>query len=146
MKSSNEAKVISQKMAEAYANLEDAVVIFPDALALQVQKSIASGDENVLVRYAMLEHLKQVARNFLRHSNSGDLGDTGDDTPTQSDMFELQDRYPLPKGNGYKKRQELTPIERAYNVAQLRKKGRGYLRHADELEAEGLSSDGRDSA
>lgn len=50
---------------------------------------------------------------------------------------ELQEGYPTPDG-GFVARLDLTPMERAWNVARYRKYARGYQSHADKLEAEGI--------
>ena len=92
------------------------------------------------VRYAAIEHLKHIARVELARR----FGPTNDsDDPMQPQLFDgiLQRRYPLPQREGedpiYKLRSLLTPEERAWNVAMLRRRSAGLEAHADAFEAEG---------
>ncbi len=138
----NEAGKISAEIDTQYAALSEAVVISPNALAARVFSALSNGLENKIVAHAGSEHIKEVCRKFLaRHKDKPaaaieqstlDLGDWDG---------QLQDRYPGKPTPGaeprYVLREHLSPDDRAWNVARLRKAGRSLLKHADALEAEG---------
>jgi hypothetical protein len=127
---------------------DGAVEVPPSALAFSVFKEIAADNTSDLVRFATIEHLKEMARRVLARRFTAD----GEDSVAHGeglfkdtdDRFsgQLQPRYPLPRQGGqepvYKLRVNLTADERAWNVKQLRKSARARLAHADALEAEGL--------
>jgi len=134
---------INHAIAREYEAMGDAEIIAPEALAFRVFESLASGDEDARIQYVSVEHLKQMARAFLRRNNDPD----SDESPAYEsggDLFSgtLQHRYPV-RGDGgqhvYKLRYMLTEEERAMNVERLRKSAGARLKHADALEAEGAS-------
>jgi len=143
----NQHQRINNEFSSQYELRSDAILVSPTALAHSVQEVFMSGEEDLHIQYASLEHLKQMARMFLARQKNAD----GDDNPShvsQSGMDfgeafsgNLQDRYPLPRKSGeepvYKLRSELTELERAWNVQQLRKSAKARQKHADALEAEG---------
>lgn len=142
----NQHQRIIREMESQYEALSEAVFVHPAALAHACFEAFTSGTEDPHICYASLEHLKQMARAFLRRRKDPD-GDDSEAYKTQSDLpgltfsGHLQDRYPLPRRAGedpvYKLRQHLTPDERQYNVEQLRKAGQARMEHARALEAEG---------
>ena len=141
----NQHERINQEFAQQYGKFDSAVIVFPTALAAAVLDVFATGEEEPHLEYASLEHFKHMARVFLAKRK----GHEADESPAyQSEMQlgeqfsgKLQDRYPLPRKVGeeaaYKRRQDLTDAERAWNVEQLRKSGNARLEHANALEAEG---------
>lgn len=136
---------IRAELARQYGLFDSAVLVSPSGLAHRVFEVFASGDEDAHIQYVSLEHLKQMARAFLRRQHDPD-SDESEAYDAQGSLFSgvLQDRYPLPrKGDEepvYKLRQHLTPEERAWNVEQLRKSAGARLKHADALEGEGRSA------
>jgi hypothetical protein len=57
----------------------------------------------------------------------------------QQSIFSLQDWYPAleeSRPGEYVRREDMTYEQRAENIRRLRSTGRGYLAHADALEAE----------
>lgn len=136
---------IREEMARQYAIFEDAILVSPSGLAHRVFETFAHGDEDARIQYVSLEHLKQMARAFLRRQNDPD-SDESDAYAAQGSLFSgvLQDRYPLPRRGdeepAYKLRAHLTDEERAWNVEQLRKAAGARLKHADALEGEGRSA------
>lgn len=143
----NQHQRITQEFARQYEMLRDATIISPASLAHGVYEEFTTGEEDLHIQYASLEHMKHMARVFLARQKDAD----GDENPThamQGDLDlgigfsgKLQDRYPLPRKAGeepvYKLRSELTELERAWNVKQLRKSAQARQEHADALEAEG---------
>lgn len=142
----NQHQRIMGEFARQYEGFSEAVIVSPSALAHAVFTSFASGDEETHVAYCSLEHLKQMARGYLRGRHDAD----GEENPAHNAQGELpgisfsgklQDRYPLPRKAGeepvYKRREHLTDDERAWNVQQLRKSAKARQEHADALEAEG---------
>jgi len=136
---------IREELHRQYALFDDAIIVSPSGLAHRVFETFASGEEDARIQYVSLEHLKQMARAFLRRQNHPD-SDESAAYEAQGSLFSgaLQDRYPLPrKGDEepvYKLRQHLTREERAWNVEQLRKSAGARLKHADALEGEGRSA------
>lgn len=143
----NQHQRIVIEMARVYDEFMDAVLVSPSGLAHRVFEVFARGDEELHIQYVSLEHLKQMARAFLRRRLDADGEESeaygGQDSLPFGTSFSghLQPRYPTPHAPGdepvYKLRLHLTPEERAWNVEQLRKSGRARLEHADALEAEG---------
>lgn len=90
---------IMAEMAKQYEAMRDAVIVGPGSLAYGVFHSFATGEEDPHIQYASVEHLKQMARQFLARRNKAD----SDDNPAHVDQGEfsftgqLQDRYPLPR-------------------------------------------------
>jgi hypothetical protein len=61
------------------------------------------------------------------------------DEVAQTSMFDLQEWYPTFEESGpgdYVRREDMTYEQRFANIRRLRSTGRGYLAHADALEAE----------
>lgn len=143
----NQHQRITQEFARQYEMLRDATIISPASLAHGVYEEFTTGEEDLHIQYASLQHMKHMARVFLARQKDAD----GEDNPAhamQGDLDlgvgfsgKLQDRYPLPRKEGeepvYKLRSELTELERAWNVKQLRKSAQARQEHADALEAEG---------
>jgi hypothetical protein len=84
-------------------------------------------------------HLRQIARSFCRKKF-----DPVDPSALQSaDLFPetLQERYPVRGMAGdeprYVLREHLSPADRAYNVARMRRASVALQKHADALEADG---------
>jgi len=147
----NQHQRINQEFAVQYEMYRDAIVVSPASLAQGAFEEFTSGDEDLHIQYASLEHLKHMARVFLASQKNAD-GDNNSAHATQGDLDlgvafsgKLQDRYPLPRKAGeepaYKLRSELTELERAWNVQQLRKSADARAEHADALEAEGQARD-----
>lgn len=144
-------KQITDEMERQYQALEDAVIVYPSAIAMRVFEAFSNGDEAAHIQYTSLEHLKQMARAFLRAKKDPDSDQSeaykGQDSLDFGAEFsgKLQDRYPLPRKAGeepaYKARFHLTADERSWNVEQLRKSAGARLEHADALEAEGQYQD-----
>lgn len=144
----NQHQHIMAEFDRQYEALREAIGISPSALAHRVFEAFADDEIEPHIAYASVEHLKQMARNYLRKA-----AEDTDENPVYNRQItldfpgfsgQLQDRYPLPRPAGsepvYKLRSHLTPEERAWNVALLRKSGRARLEHADALEAEGQIS------
>ncbi len=143
----NQHKRIMGEIARQYEAFSDAVIVSPSALAHQCFEAFATGDEDQHIQYTSIEHLKQMARDYLRSRHDAD-GANNPSHCAQGEMDfgvkfsgQLQPRYPLPRKKGeepvYKLRSELTSEERAWNVSQLRKSAQARQEHADALEAEG---------
>jgi hypothetical protein len=148
-------KQITEEMQRQYDALQDAIIVYPSAIAMRVFEVFSSGEEAAHIEYASLEHLKHMARVFLAKKKNPD-SDESEAYSAQDEMDfgaefsgQLQDRYPLPRKAGeepaYKKRHDLTPEERAWNVKQLRKSAGARLEHADALEAEGQYMESKDN-
>lgn len=144
----NQHQRITGEFERQYEMLRDAVIIAPSALAMQIFHVFANGEEEPHVQYTSVEHLKQMARDFLRKRKGTDSEQSEAYKQAEFDIPEmftgkLQDRYPLPRKMGeepvYKLRNQLTVDERNWNVMQLRKSGDARHQHADALEAEGKS-------
>lgn len=142
----NQHQAIISEMTKQYESLSGAVLVAPSGLAHRVFEAFKSGDESPQIQYTSLEHLKQMAREFLRRQKNPDSDESETyanqaELPGISFSGQLQDRYPLPKKVGdepvYKLRHHLTAEERAWNVQQLRKSAKARQEHADALEAEG---------
>jgi len=134
---------VNEAIAKEYDELGDAEVISPEALAFRVFEHFATGSEDARIQYVSHEHLKQMARAFLRRNSDPD-SDESEAYENGGDLFSgtLQHRYPV-RGDGgqhvYKLRHLLTAEERAMNVERLRKSAGARLKHADALEAEGAT-------
>jgi len=137
---------IMSEFSRQYALLSDAVVIMPSSLAHRVFENIATGEEEPVVQYTSVEHLKHMARVFLAKQKDPDSEENPahraqGDFDFGPEFVGLQDRYPLPRKAGeepaYKLRHHLTPEEREWNAVQLEKSGFARLKHADALRAEG---------
>jgi hypothetical protein len=142
----NQHQQIQSEMNRQYENLRDAVLVSPSGLAHRVFETFATGDEGAQIQYTSLEHLKQMARQFLRHRKEPDSDESNayssqGELPGISFSGQLQDRYPVPRNKDeepvYKLRSHLSKDERAWNVKQLRKSAKARQEHADALEAEG---------
>lgn len=145
----NQHQRINQEFTRQYALMGEAILVSPTALAHSVQEVFMTGEEDLHIQYASLEHLKHMARVFLASQKDADA-ERSEAYVSQSSFDlgvefsgKLQDRYPLPRKAGeepvYKLRSELTPQERAWNVSQLRKSAMARQEHADALEAEGAA-------
>jgi len=143
----NQHQRITQEFSRQYELLRGATLISPASLAHGVHEEFTSGEEDLHIQYASLEHMKHMARVFLARQKDAD-GEENAAHAAQGDLDlgvgfsgKLQDRYPLPRKEGeepvYKLRSELTELERAWNVKQLRKSAQARQEHADALEAEG---------
>lgn len=139
----NQHQQIMEVMERLYDDLSGAIMISPSALAAKAYEHFRAKKKiDPHIQYASVEHLKDMARAFLRKRN--DPSDDGSEAYTQDEFSfsgKLQRRYPMPHKRGeepqYKLREYLTPEERAWNVDQLRKSGQSKLEHADAMEAEG---------
>ena len=140
----NQHQQITEELTRQYEAMKDADIIGPGTLAFGVYKHFASGAEAPNIQWASVEHLKQMARRILakRHDSDSDENPAHNVQGTFQFSGNLQDRYPLPRKAdaepAYKRRESLTPDERAWNVDQLRKSADARQLHADALEAEGL--------
>jgi hypothetical protein len=143
----NQHQRIMEEIARYYEFLDEAVVVSPSSLAHRAFESFSTGKEEAHIQYASLEHFKQMSREFLRRRKTPD-GEENEAHAAQGDLDlgarfsgKLQDRYPIPRQNGeepaYKRRFDLTPEERRWNVRQLRRSAGARMEHADALEAEG---------
>ena len=138
----NQHQQIIEEIERQCLFLKDAILISPSALAHRVYECFAAGEVEPHIAYTSIEHLKHMTRVYLRRNEAD-----SEDNPAhgQPDLpgfsAQLQDRYPIPRKTTeepvYKLRSYLTPDERAWNVAQLRKSAQARLEHADALEAEG---------
>jgi hypothetical protein len=137
---------IMREIEAQYEHMREAVAVSPSALAHRAYEAFGNGDEDAHIQWASIEHIKQMARAFLRSKKDPDSDES--DVYRQPDLDlgisfsgQLQDRYPIPRKPGeepvYKLRGHLTAEERAWNIAVLRKSGSARLEHADALEAEG---------
>lgn len=143
----NQHQRITGEFERQYDFLSGAIIMSPATLAHRVYEAFSTGAEEPHIEYTSLEHLKQMARAYLRKHKDAD-GEANDAHGAQEE-FELgtrfsghlQDRYPLPRKGGeepvYKLRSHMTAEERAWNVSQLRKSADARNAHADALEAEG---------
>ena len=142
----NQHQRILCEFEKQYEALSDAVEVHPAALAHACFEVFSTGEEDPHICYSSLEHLKQMARSFLRRRKDPDADESEaysaqDSLPGITFSGQLQDRYPLPRKPGedpvYKLRHHLTPEERQYNVDQLFKAGQARMEHGRALEAEG---------
>lgn len=142
----SDAAKISTQIGLEYDRLGDAVLISPGALAERVFDAFATGSETPEIAYASRQFIRKMCGQFLaRHKDPAA-------EPTQQERMdfgvgwngELQDRYPTHTKPGeegrYILRAHMTPEDRAWNVARLRKAGKSLLEHADALEAEGQTA------
>jgi hypothetical protein len=143
----NQHQRIMSEIARQYEFLAEAVLVSPSSLAHRAFEAFSTGEEELHIQYTSLEHFKQMSRDFLRRRKTPD-GEENEAHSAQGEMDlgtrfsgKLQDRYPIPRPNGeepaYKRRFDLTPEERRWNVRQLRRSAGARLEHADALEAEG---------
>jgi hypothetical protein len=81
----------------------------------------------------------QLRKAYGAKSEAALLEDDDDDSGMEPSKSLLQDRYPVIARQGagfvWKRIEELNDIEGFAAVARLRKRGRGFMAHADELEA-----------
>lgn len=120
------------------ADAEGVIDLSPTFLANRCFSAFSSGDEDIHVEYAAVEHYKQMARRIL----AGRYGHEADESEAmQSDMFSghLQTRYPVPVEPGeqpiYRPREALNVADLDWNISHLRKSAMARLEHADALKA-----------
>lgn len=143
----NQHERIVSEIHRILDHLGEAVSISPASVALSLQSTFG-GDVAIEpgIAYASLEHFKQMARGVL--SGRFDPVRQAEEAAEQ-ELFSthLQPRYPLPRKAGdeplYKLRSELTGPERAWNVQRMRRTSTALQMHADALEAEGLTAEGK---
>ena len=117
---------------------EGIISISPTTIALRVHDQFGSEEEDPHIRYASVEHFKQMARKALAGKFSTEAHESD---AYMDDMFSghLQTRYPIPLEKGrepvYKSRDALTQDELDWNIEQLRKSAMSRLEHADALQA-----------
>jgi hypothetical protein len=95
----------------------------------------------VLVQWACVLELRQLARAILRNEYENDPGQ-----PEQGQLFtRLQDRYPGfgDRDGTYLPRAMMTPEDYAGNIDRLRREAKAKQAHADKLEAECLERFGQ---
>lgn len=132
---------IEQTIRKIITGLNDAGVVSlgPTAIALRTYEHYGREGDDMHVRYASVEHFKQMSRAALAKQYDPDDGDESE--AYQGDMFSghLQSRYPIPRKPDdeptYKPRGGLTLAELDWNIAQLRKSASARLRHADALQS-----------
>jgi len=118
-------------------NNAGAVALGPTAIALRTYDEFARPEDDIHIKYASVEHFKQMARSALAKQYDPDDGEESE--AYQGDMFSghLQARYPIPRKRDeepiYKPRELLTASELDWNIAQLEKSAQARLRHADAL-------------
>lgn len=111
--------------------------ISPTSVALALQQQYAAGRLEPTIAYTSLEHLKQMARAVLRRRF--DKAESPD--VAQAELFsgQLQERYPVPTAPGadhvYKRLEDLTEIELAWNEARLGKTADALMEHRRTLAA-----------
>jgi len=138
-------EAITTAMARYIDDRRDCAIMSPAAVAAATFSQFSAEHVEPHIEYASLEHFKHMARKVLAR-NFDDAGEDNTAYAGQGELFSghLQDRYPCPrKANEeptYKRRELLTPAERAWNVKTLRKSADARLAHADALEAEGMAS------
>jgi hypothetical protein len=132
--------VIMAKVRETITSLQAVSSISPTLVAIKVHDYfINSGDIEAHLEWCSIEHLKQLAREALRHFNPTDRARV--EALAQNDMFSehLQDRYPIqvPKDEEpqYVRRDDMTPDQLDWSIAQIRRAGRALLKHGDALSA-----------
>jgi len=130
------------RMRIEHEALQDLEQICPSTLALRVFEFFKADREyEIHLRYASLEHLKQIARGLLAHAHETakrfeDMAAAG-----SPDMFAelLQDRYPIhvPKGAEpqYKLRDRMTDAELLWNERKLMRTSDALAQHARALAA-----------
>lgn len=140
----NQYQQIMEEMEKHYHALGAAILIAPSALAVKVYDHFRAKEVvDPHIQYASLEHMKNMARQFLRKRNDPTAEEKIEDCGQNAFQFskELQPRYPIPhrRGEGpqYKLREHLTTDERVWNVERLRRAAKTFGEHADALEAEG---------
>lgn len=129
---------IEQEIRKIITELNDAGVVSlgPTAIALRTYEQYARADDDIHVKYASVEHFKQMARASLARQYDADADES---EAYQDDMFSghLQTRYPIQRGRDeepiYKPRDALSVAELDWNIAQLEKSAQARLRHADAL-------------
>lgn len=111
--------------------------IGPSTIAMQALESFGGASAEPHVRYAAIEHFKQISRGVA--ARQWDPVDGDESESYQDDMFSghLQDRYPIPHKTGedptYRRRELLTSAELDWNITHLEKSADARLRHADAL-------------
>jgi hypothetical protein len=131
---------VLQDMARVMADLDDVSIISPTTLALRTLSKFGAEGLDSRIKWASLEHLKDLARRMLRGRFDVDASESPA-YDSQGELFtgHLQDRYPTPRRGGdgpvYKLRDLLTEEEIAWNIKALRASARARLAHADALEA-----------
>jgi len=131
---------IAQTIRNVMADLDAEAVgeVSPTLLANRTFAEFGSADMERHVRYAAIEHYKQMARRILAAKYQAE----GDENPAhQGDLFSgaLQQRYPRPHKRGvepvYVPLEALTKEEAYWNAALLRRSADARTKHADALEA-----------
>lgn len=139
----NQHEQITRDLDDLIERHAHADIITPASLALILRGRYATAALPPAIDYASFEHLKQMARKRLGRRFDPDSDEAEAYEDGQGELFGgvLQKRYPTPHKRGqepaYKRREDLTPDERAWNVNALRSSARARLLHADALEAEG---------
>lgn len=136
-----EEKRLRELVLTVFDGREDAITVSPAWLATETMARLDPGRASDPTIY-LAAHLqfRQVAREVLRGRFQPQAEP---DEEAQHPLFPtLQQRYPLPHKRGeepvYKRLEDLTSGEVAFNVARLRREAAGKLKHADALEAWGL--------
>lgn len=127
---------IQRKMRALIGELdaEGVEVLSPLAIATLTYDEFGDKSEEIHIRYACIEHLKQMARRILGAKYDAD---GSENAAHQNDMFSglLQDRYPLPpkrgEPQGYKLKELMTQAEFDWVIDQLCKSANARLEHAD---------------
>lgn len=133
MVSEKEARVICGALISNRAHVG---TLYPESIATEVLLEIDPHHPKDRVYALAHMMLMQIAREILRRKWDPDRKRSPED---QGELFELQDRYPRASGFGYVLRAQMTRDDVAHNVAWLRRTGKGYLAHADALEAWGVN-------
>lgn len=131
---------IQQKIRNIIGDIDaqNVVLLSPALIAVKAYSSFGDESEDIHIRYACVEHFKQMARRTLASKFEAD-GD--ENSAHQDDMFSgvLQERYPIPhkrgESHGYKLLSAMTAQELDWNIDQLCKSANARLKHADALRA-----------
>lgn len=138
-------EAINTAMMRFIEDRRECAIMSPAAVAAATFNQFSAEHVEPHIEYASLEHFKHMARKVLARRFDDD-GEENAVYSGQGELFSghLQDRYPVPRKAGeeptYKRRELLTPAERAWNVKTLRKSADARLAHADALEAEGMAT------
>lgn len=134
----SEEKRLRELVLTVFDGREDAITISPAWLATETMVRLDPGRTSDPTIY-LAAHLqfRQVARDVLRGRFQPQAEP---DEEAQHPLFPmLQRRYPLPHKRGeepvYKRLEDLSSDEAAFNVARLSREAAGKLKHADALEA-----------
>lgn len=106
--------------------------ISPTTIAVALQQRYSTGKLDAAIAYSSLEHFKQMARAGLRRRYGAADRTVEED---QGELFagKLQDRYPVPTRAGqdplYKRLEDLTEIELAWNEARFSRTVEALLAH-----------------